>query len=66
MTTDNVIYEMAPDGSWSARAMDLPVYAAGSSREEAERDIREAMALYIDGLDREGASASGAGASASQ
>jgi predicted RNase H-like HicB family nuclease len=57
MTTYSVIYEAAADGSWSARAADLPVYAVGDTREEAEREIREALALYLDELARTGASA---------
>jgi predicted RNase H-like HicB family nuclease len=57
MTTYGVIYETAPDGSWSARAADLPVYAVGDTREEAEREIRQAIALYLDTLAREGSSA---------
>ena len=50
MTDYGVIYERADDGSWSARAADLPVYAAGGSREEAEREIRAALALYLEEL----------------
>jgi predicted RNase H-like HicB family nuclease len=56
MTTYSVIYETATDGSWSARAADLPVYAVGDTREEAEREIREAIALYLDELARSGSS----------
>jgi len=50
MTTYAVIYEPAPDGSWSARAADLPVYAVGDTRDEAEREIRSATALHLDHL----------------
>jgi predicted RNase H-like HicB family nuclease len=57
MTTYNVIYEAAPDGSWSASAADLPVYAAGATREEAEREIRGAIAVYLDELAGAGESA---------
>lgn len=57
MTTYSVIYEAATDGGWSARAADLPVYAVGDTREDAEREIREAIALYIDELTRAGSSA---------
>lgn len=56
MTTYAVIYEAA-SGSWSARGADLPVYAVGDTREEAEREIREAIALYLDELTRTGSSA---------
>ncbi|MFI5009948.1 MAG: type II toxin-antitoxin system HicB family antitoxin [Solirubrobacterales bacterium] len=47
MTTHGVIYEEAADGSWSARAAELPVYAVGDTREEAEREVGEAIALYL-------------------
>ena len=40
MNTFRVNYERASDGSWSASALDLPVFSAASSREEAEREIR--------------------------
>ncbi len=57
MKTYSVIYEAASDGSWSARAADLPVYASGDTREDAEREIREAIALYLDELTRAGSAA---------
>jgi predicted RNase H-like HicB family nuclease len=50
MTVFNVIYEAASDGSWSAYAADLPVYAAAATREEAEREIRAAISVYLDEL----------------
>lgn len=50
MTTYAVIYEPAADGSWSARAADLPVYAVGDTREEAEHEVRSAIAVYLDHL----------------
>jgi len=53
-TTYGVIYEQAKDGSWSVRAADLPVYAVGDSREEAEQEVRSAIALYLDELARAG------------
>jgi len=56
MTTYSVIYEAAADGGWSARSADLPVYAVGDTREEAEREIRDAIALYLDELARTGSS----------
>ncbi len=49
MTEYAVIYEQAAEGSWSVRAVDLPVYSAGDTREEAAESIREAIALYLDG-----------------
>ncbi len=48
------ICERANDGSWSASAADLPVFAVGDTREEAETEIRDAIALYIDELTRNG------------
>jgi predicted RNase H-like HicB family nuclease len=50
LTTYGVIYERASDGSWSVRAADLPVYAVGDTREDAEREIRSAIALYLEEL----------------
>lgn len=49
-----VIYEQADDGSWSARAADLPVYAVGDSREEAGREIRSAIAFFLETLKERG------------
>lgn len=57
MTDYGVIYEQADDGSWSARAADLPVYAVGDSKEDAEREIRAALALYLEELAEAGESA---------
>jgi len=47
MTDFSVIYEQATDGSWSARAVDLPVYAVGDSRSQAEREIRDAIGVHL-------------------
>lgn len=49
-----VIYEQAEDGSWSARAADMPVFAVGDTREEAESQIRDAIAFHIQVLQEEG------------
>ncbi|MEJ7892187.1 MAG: type II toxin-antitoxin system HicB family antitoxin [Solirubrobacteraceae bacterium] len=49
MADFSVIYEKAEDGSWSVRAVDLPVFSVGDSREEAAESIREAIALYLEG-----------------
>jgi len=49
-----VIYEQAGDGSWSARAADLPIYAVGDSRDEAEREVREAIGQHLDVLKSRG------------
>jgi predicted RNase H-like HicB family nuclease len=54
VTSFGVIYEQATDGSWSARAADLPVYTVGDTRQEAENEIRAAIALYIEELNRAG------------
>ena len=54
MRTYAVIYEQAGDGGWGARAEDLPVYAAGDTREDAEAEIRSAIALYLEVLAEEG------------
>lgn len=57
MSTYHVIYERASDGSWSASAADLPVFSAGETREEAEREIQQGIRIYLDELASRGASA---------
>jgi predicted RNase H-like HicB family nuclease len=54
MTTYGVIYEQAEDGSWSASAADLPVFAVGATRDEAEQEIQTGIASYLDELERSG------------
>ncbi len=54
MRTYSVIYEQADDGGWWARTEDLPVYAAGDTREEAEAEIRSAIAFHLECLADEG------------
>ena len=54
MTDYAVIYEQANDGSWSARALDLPVFVVGDSPKEAEQEIRSAIAFYLEGLQEDG------------
>ena len=54
MTDYAVIYEPAGDGSWSARTVDLPVFVAGDSREEAKQEVRAAIATYLDVLREDG------------
>ncbi len=49
MTKYPVIYEKASDGSWSVRAVDLPVFSVGDTREQAAAAIREAIALHLEG-----------------
>ena len=49
-----VIYEQADDGSWSAYAADLPVFACGDTREEAEAEVRAAIATHLDVLRERG------------
>ncbi len=43
MVTYAVIYERADDGSWHARAAEFPAYSCADTREEVEREIREAI-----------------------
>lgn len=43
-----------PTGGWSARIADLPVFAAGDTREEAEEEVRGALALYLEQLAADG------------
>lgn len=44
MTTYNVVYEQAGDGSWSAFSPDLPgCYSVGDTVDEAEAGMREAV-----------------------
>jgi len=43
-----VIYEVADDGSWHARAADLPVYSCADSREEVEHEIRAGIAFHLE------------------
>jgi predicted RNase H-like HicB family nuclease len=50
VTNYRVTYEMASDGSWSASADGLPVFSAAETREEVEREIQEAIRLYLDEL----------------
>ena len=51
-----VVYEQTPN-NWSAYVPDLPgCVAAGDTREETERLIREAITLYIDALREQGRS----------
>ena len=54
MTRYLVIYEQGPD-SWGAYSPDLPgCVAAGSSREEVEQLMREAVEAHIEVLRAEG------------
>ena len=55
MTTYNVVYEQGGDGSWSASSPDVPgCYSVGDSLEEAEKSMREAVALHLEELRRHG------------
>jgi predicted RNase H-like HicB family nuclease len=50
-----VIYEQAEDGGWGAYLPDLPgVVGLGATRAEAAERIREALAAYVDDLQRRG------------
>lgn len=49
-----VIFEKA-NGNYSAYSPDLPgCIATGVTREEAEKNIREAISFHIDGLEKDG------------
>jgi predicted RNase H-like HicB family nuclease len=49
-----VVYEKAPN-NYSAYVPDLPgCVATGATREEVERNIREAIDLHLEGMRREG------------
>lgn len=48
MTKFAVIYERADDGSWHARAADLPVFSCADSREEVEEEIRAGIAFHLE------------------
>lgn len=50
MTRYAAIFERGTDGSWWARAADLPVFVAGDTREEAEELLREGIALHLESL----------------
>lgn len=43
-----VIYELAEDGNWHARAADLPVFTCAPSREAVEHQIRVAIACHLE------------------
>ena len=50
-----VIYEPAGDGGWSAYSPDVPgCVAAGSTREEVEDLMREAIPFHLEGLREDG------------
>jgi predicted RNase H-like HicB family nuclease len=49
MTDYLVIYEQAEDGAWGALIPDVEgVFALGETREEVERNMREAMAAHLE------------------
>jgi predicted RNase H-like HicB family nuclease len=49
-----VVYEKTPN-NYSAYVPDLPgCVATGATREEVERNIREAIELHLEGMRREG------------
>jgi len=57
MTNYPVMYEQADDGGWAASAVDLPVYAFGETRSEAEKLITEAIVAHLEWLAEDGADA---------
>lgn len=47
-----VLYEQAQDGGWSAMVPDLPgCFSWGSTREEAEQNVREAIMAHREALE---------------
>jgi predicted RNase H-like HicB family nuclease len=54
MTEYLVIYETDDAGGWCAYAPDLGCYAAGRTREEVDRLIREAIPLHLETMREEG------------
>lgn len=55
MTEYVVIYERSEDGGWGAYLPDLPnVIALGTTREEVEERMREALAAYAELMEEEG------------
>ena len=50
-----VLYEQAADGGVGAYVPDLPgCFSVGATREEAERNIKDAIALYLEELHASG------------
>lgn len=50
-----VIYERAEDGGWGAHSPDVEgVFALGSTREEVEARMGEALSAHLDHLRQEG------------
>jgi predicted RNase H-like HicB family nuclease len=57
LTEYAVIYEKAADGGWGAYTPDIPgVVSAGDTREETERNMKEAISLHLSELRRLGVS----------
>ena len=49
-----VVYERTPN-NWSAYVPDLPgCVSTGATREEVERNIREAITFHLDGIREDG------------
>ena len=56
MSSYAVVFEIADDGGWSAYAPDVPgVVASADTRAEVEIRMAEALRLYRDELERDGA-----------
>ena len=49
-----VVYEIADDGSWHARAADLQVFSCADSREAVEQEIRVGIAAHLEWTMQEG------------
>jgi predicted RNase H-like HicB family nuclease len=55
MTEYVVIYERADDGGWGAYMPDLPgVVALGTTRQQVQERIQEALAVYAEDLRESG------------
>ncbi len=53
-----VIYEQGDTGSWGAHSPDLPgCYALGDTRPEVEDNMREAITVHLEELQRRGLTA---------
>lgn len=55
MTEYRVVFEPAGDGSWSAYSIDMPgVFASGADRAEVEVNMKAALELHLEELQRRG------------
>lgn len=55
MTEYLVVYEQGPDGGWGAHSPDVEgVFAVGTTREEVERRMAEALSAHVANLREQG------------